>query len=120
LKPLTAIIPLLFAITTQVAFAQEADKLMASQARDSRVKLESSMKDFLVVFDTHQDGDRARLGIPLASFAEGQLNVAYDLAGRNVMAQWNFAQTSAFGTKINYRAYVGESGMVSLGVSSRF
>ena len=52
--------------------------------------------------------------------AEGQLNVAYDLSGRNVMAQWNFAQTSAFGTKINYRAYVGESGMVSLGVSSRF
>ena len=66
------------------------------------------------------DGDSARLGIPLASFAEGQLNVAYDLSGRNVMAQWNFAQTSAFGTKINYRAYVGESGMVSLGVSSRF
>jgi len=120
LKPLTALVHLLILVTCSASFAQDADKLLTAHARDSRVKLESSVKDYLVVFNSHQDLDRARVGIPLASFADGAFNIAYDLSGRNVMAQWTFAQSSAYGNKINYRAYVGDSGVVSLAVSTRF
>lgn len=120
MKPLTATAHLLLLVTCSAAFAQNADKLMVSHARDSRTKLESSVKDYLVVFNSHQDMDRARVGIPLASFADGTVNLAYDVSGRNVMAQWTFAQTSAYGNKINYRAYVGDSGVVSVAVSTRF
>jgi len=120
LKPLSAIIPLLVAVTCNASFAQNADKLLVSHARDSRTKLEASVKDYLVVFNSHQDLDRARVGIPLASFADGTVNLAYDVSGRNVMAQWTFAQSSAYGNKVNYRAYFGDSGVVSLAVSTRF
>ena len=121
MKPLSAILALLFlAVASQASFAQDADKLLTSQVRDSRMKLEASVKDYLVVFNANQDVDQARLGIPLASFAEGRVNFAYDISGRNLMAQWNFAQTSAYGNKIRYHAYVGDSGVVSLAVSTRF
>ena len=109
MKPLTALAHLLLLATCSASFAQNADKLLTAHARDSRVKLESSVKDYLVVFNSRQDLDRARLGIPLASFADGAVNIAYDLSGRNVMAQWTFAQSSAYGNKIKYRAYVGDS-----------
>ena len=92
MKPLTALAHLLLLATCSASFAQNADKLLTAHARDSRVKLESSVKDYLVVFNSHQDLDRARVGIPLASFADGAVNIAYDLSGRNVMAQWTFAQ----------------------------
>jgi delta 1-pyrroline-5-carboxylate dehydrogenase len=112
----------------QVSLAQDAglyrpsdaDALRVSEAKASRRNIEASLKDYLVVFDSGRDSDHPRLGLPLASFGDGRVNLAYDLSARHVMAQWTLAQTSAYGKKVNYRAYLGESGVVNLTMSTRF
>ncbi len=97
-----------------------ADKAMVLEADGARRKAEASLGQYLVAFDSRYDSNRKQVGLPLASLADDTLHLAYDPSGKNVMAQWRFAQTSAMGQKFNYQAYVGESGVVNFVISSKF
>jgi hypothetical protein len=97
-----------------------ADKALVSDAGHTRSKVESSLKGYLVAFDSRSESRRLKVGLPLASFADDTVQIAYDVGGKNVMAQWKFAQSQAMGQKLNYQAYVGESGTVNFVISSRF
>ena len=97
-----------------------ADKAMVLEADNTRNKVESSLKGYLVAFDSRTESRRVKVGLPLASFADDTVQIAYDLGGKNVMAQWKFAQSQAMGQKLDYQAYVGNSGTVNFVISSRF
>lgn len=97
-----------------------SDKITLARANQARSGLEMSLKDYLVAFDGRMVNERLRVGLPLASLANNRLDLAYDLAGKNVMAQWHFAQTSVGGNRLDYKAYVGASGGVSMVLSTRF
>jgi len=135
LKPRHLLILLTVAGATQGVLAQEsgalpagyattpvapADKALVSDADNARKKAEASLGEYLVAFDSRYDSNRKRVGLPLGSFADDTLHIAYDLSGKNVMAQWRFAQSSALGQKLNYQAYVGESGVVNFVISTKF
>ena len=96
------------------------DKITLARADQTRSGLELSLKDFLVAFDGRMVNERLRVGLPLASLANKQLSLAYDLAGQNVMAQWHFAQTTLGGNRLDYKAYVGATGGVSMVLSTRY
>jgi hypothetical protein len=97
-----------------------ADKVLVSEADNTRSKVASSLKGYLVAFDSRTESRRLKVGLPLASFADDTVQIAYDLGGKNVMAQSKFAQSQAMGHKLNYQAYVGEAGTVNFVISSRF
>lgn len=97
-----------------------SDKITLARADQVRSGLELSLRDYLVAFDGRMVNERLRVGLPLASLANQQLDLAYDPAGKNVMAQWHFTQTSFRGNRLDYRAYVGASGNVSMVLSTRF
>ena len=137
MKPRSTITLLLFAVTCQASLAQDSgplpsrsaarpttpadsDKTLLPEADNSRQRIETSLKNYLVAFDSRHDSNRKRLGLPLASSSDKLFNIAYDLSGRSVMVQWKFAQSSAYGNKVNYHAYVGEAGTVSLAISTNF
>lgn len=137
MKPAHLALPLL-AFTTLVSFAQlavelkpastkttavastEQDKAWQAGMDQSRAKIESSLKDYLVVFDAPNTSDGSRLGVPLVSLADNTLNLAYDSTGKGLMAQWKLFQTDERGNKLNYQAYLGSAGAVSLVISARF
>lgn len=100
--------------------ASEYDKITLAHAAQSRNKLESSLKDYLVAFNPQFVNERPRVGVPLASFANNRLDFAYDLSGKSVMAQWRLVQPAANGQRWDYQAYVGASGTVSFVISARF
>lgn len=110
----------LAACCSSLVMAQLREPITLANAEPLRNRLEASLKDYLVAFDSQLSKERYRVGLPLASFANKQVDVAYDLSGKNVMAQWRFAQSSAAGQRFDYQAYVGASGSVSLVLSSRF
>ncbi|APW43851.1 hypothetical protein [Rhodoferax saidenbachensis] len=137
MKLRTLFIALLATVAVQGVWAQESgalpagyaakqttmapvDKALVLDAGNTRGKVESSLKGYLVAFDSRAESRRLKVGLPLASFADDTVQIAYDLGGKNVMAQWKFAQSQAMGQKFNYQAYVGESGTVNFVVSSRF
>ena len=96
------------------------DRITLAKADQTRSSLEASLKDYLVAFDSQLVEERYRVGLPLASLANNQVELAYDLSGKNVMAQWRFAQSATNGKRLDYHAYVGASGAMSLVLSSRF
>lgn len=96
------------------------DQITLDHADQSRNRLEVSLKDYLVAFDSQLAKERHRVGLPLASFANNRLDFAYDLSGKNVMAQWHLNQPTAYGQRWDYQAYVGASGTFSFVISSRF
>jgi hypothetical protein len=137
LKPPFTVFLLLVAVVSPVSFAQEvglspsryanlsatqmnSDKVLLSEVDNSIKNIESNLKDYFVAFDSRHDSNRKRVGLPLTSFADGMFSVAYDISGRSLMAQWKIAQSSAYGNKISYHAYLGESGMVNFAVSTHF
>ena len=97
-----------------------SDRITLARTHQVRSSLEMSLKDYLVAFDGRMANDRLRVGLPLATLANKQLSLAYDLAGKNVMAQWHFAQTTVGGNRLDYKAYVGATGGVSMVLSTRF
>jgi hypothetical protein len=137
LKPPFTLLLLLFAVVSQVSFAQESgvvpsryasmpptsadsDKVLLSEVDKSVKRIESSLQEYFVAFDSRHDSNRKRVGLPLASFADGAVGVAFDISGRSLMVQWKITQFSAYGNKISYHAYLGESGMVNFAVSTNF
>lgn len=106
--------------TVAPATLTASDKISLTRADQTRSSLERSLKDFLVAFDGRMANERIRVGLPLASLANNRLDLAYDLAGKNVMAQWHFAQTTFGGNRLDYKAYVGPTGGVSMVLSTRF
>ncbi|MEI8028714.1 MAG: hypothetical protein WCH35_02890 [Comamonadaceae bacterium] len=137
MKPSFTALLLLVAVVSQVSFAQEAgrlppryaslsatptnsDKVLLSEVDNSIKDIESNLKEYFVAFDSRHDSNRKRVGLPLTSFADGMFSVALDISGRSLMAQWKIAQSSAYGNKISYHAYLGESGMVNFAVSTHF
>jgi len=97
-----------------------SDKVLLSEVDNSIKDIESNLKEYFVAFDSRHDSNRKRVGLPLTSFADGMFSVALDISGRSLMAQWKIAQSSAYGNKISYHAYLGESGMVNFAVSTHF
>ncbi len=91
-----------------------------SEVDQSIKNFETNLRDYFVAFDSRHDSNRKRVGLPLTSFAGGMFNVAYDISGRSLMAQWKIAQSSAYGNKISYHAYLGESGMINIAASTHF
>lgn len=98
----------------------EYDKITLAHAAQTRNKLESSLKDYLVAFNPQFVNERVHVGVPLASFANNRLDFAYDLAGKNVMAQWRLVQPTSYGQRWDYQAYVSGAGTVSFVISARF
>lgn len=89
---------------------RQSDQLMLSDANTSFRRIESSLSDYLVAFNSGQDGGRRRLGLPLASLGDSGFKVAYDLSGKSVMAQWTYSQVSPKGNSLNFQTYLGQSG----------
>lgn len=97
-----------------------ADRSLLLQADHSRSALETSLKGYVVAFDTATLRQRPRVGVPLAAFPAAGLELAYDVSGQSVMAQWRLSQPSSPGNRIEYRAFVGATGTASLVISTRF
>lgn len=96
------------------------DRAMLIEADGERKKLEASLKDVLVAFDTRYDGSRKKVGLSITSFSGSPLELAYDPGAKSMMAQVRFGQTTNAGLRFEYRAFMGESGNVNFLVSSRF
>ncbi len=139
MKPLSSLIMLVLAGSAHVSLAQETgpwsapsaaslsvvnvadpDKVLQSEMDQSRKKLELILKTYLVAFDSRHDRVRKRVGLPLASFLNGQGSIAYDFAGQNVMAQWRLSSSNLMGKKLNYHAYLGESGAIQFVIRTDF
>lgn len=92
---------------------------MIRQAGDTVRKVEASVQDLLVAYKPRHDSEMRHLGVPLLSHDSGW-GLAYDLSGKNLMAQWKLSQTQLGGTTIDYQAFVSESGQVSVTLQTRF
>lgn len=101
------------------ALNRPQDQQMLRSAGESVRKVESSVQDVLVAYKPRHDSEMRRVGVPLVS-SESGLGLAYDLSGKNLMAQWKFSQSNLGSTTVNYRAFVSESGQVSFTISSNF
>ncbi len=97
-----------------------ADQSLLLRADQSRSALESSLRGYVVAFDTAMLRTRPRVGVPLAAFSNSGLELAYDVSGQSVMAQWRLSRPSGQGNRIEYRAFVGATGTASLVISTRF
>lgn len=96
------------------------DKSLLFQADQSRSALETSLSGYLVAFDTATVRARPRVGVPLATFSSPGIELAYDVSGQSVMAQWRLSQPINQGNRIDFRAFVGATGTASLVISTRF
>ena len=96
------------------------DQEMIRNATTTVRQVETSVQDLLVTYKPRHDSEMRRVGVPLISSSDTGLGLAYDLSGKNLMAQWNFNQSNLGSTTVNYRAFLSESGQVSFTVSSRF
>lgn len=96
------------------------DRTMLIEADGERKKLEASLKDYLVAFDTRHDSSHKKVGLSITSFSGSPLVLGYDPGAKSLMAQVRFGQTINAGLRFEYRAFMGESGTVNFLVSSRF
>lgn len=139
MKPLSTLITLVFVGMIQALYAQEsgwrafpnpqnaessaavdADKLLQAHMDDSRQRLQDSLKNYLVAFDASADGEHKRVGLALGALSTRRMRVAYDPGARGLMAQWQVSDSSFAGKKLNYHAYIGESGSVQFVIRARY
>lgn len=111
--------PVSYSLTPPTAMGSK-DRTMLIEADGQRKKLEASLKDYLVAFDTRYDGSRKKVGLSITSFSGSPLALAYDPDGKSMVAQLSFGQTVTSGLRLEYRAFVGEAGNVNFQISSRF
>ncbi len=98
----------------------EADQRLLVQADNTKRKIANSVEGYLVAYNASHVDNRWHVGVPLASFSDTGLSLAYDLSGKNVMAQWKFAQKTIGHNVLEYKAYLGDAGNANLVISSRF
>jgi hypothetical protein len=96
------------------------DRALLIEADGERKKLEASLKDYLVAYDTRYDGTRKKVGLSLTSFSGTPFALAYDPGAKSMMALVRFGQSTNAGLRFEYQAFVGESGNVNFQISSRF
>jgi hypothetical protein len=113
-----AVLPSAYALTA--TSGRSVDRGLAIEADGARKKLEASLGEYLVAFDSRYDGGRKKVGLSLTSFSGSPLELAYDPGAKNMMAQVRFGQTITSGVKLNYQAFVSEAGTVNFLISSRF
>lgn len=101
-----------------------SDRALVLRADGQRKQLESSLKDYVVAFDSRVErpGElpRKTVGLAITSFSGSPLALAYDPNGKSMMAQWRSEHTTAFGQTFQYQAFVGQAGTVNFVLSSRF
>ena len=98
----------------------EQDKAMLKKADTTLKGLENSLKEYAVALKPRADSEQRHVGVPITSFGDDNLQLAYDLATKSMAAQWHFAQTKVLGQTLHYQAFIGESGTASLQLSARF
>jgi hypothetical protein len=96
------------------------DRGMNEEADRTRQKLAASLSDNLVIFSASHDTQSKRLGVPLTAFADSPLRLAYDPAGRQVMAQWTLGSLGLSGQGLQYRAYMDAAGSLGFVLSAGF
>ena len=102
------------------ALHRSEDQALIRNATTTVRQVETSVQDVLVTYQPRHDSEMRRVGVPLLASSATGLGLAYDLAGKNLMAQWNFSPSNLGNTSVRYRAFLSESGQVSFTVSSRF
>jgi hypothetical protein len=104
---------------TKPATAQ-SDRQMNEDADKTRQKIAASLSDNLVIFSSSHDAQSQRLGVPLTAFADSPFRLAYDPAGRQVMAQWTRGSLGLSGQGLQYRAYMDAAGSLGFALSAGF
>lgn len=135
---LSTFITLLMALACPLCFAQDisptvsrypanlaqpthADAALAAQMAKDRQKIAAQLRDYLVAFDASDGGQRkVRVGLPLTSFADQQVRLAYDVAGGGVMMQWHLSELTHRGTLWQFNAFVNQAKTATLAVSANF
>ena len=102
------------------ALAPETDRKIIMEAEGSRKQMEASLQGYLVALEPHHDKPNRKVGVLLTSFDGSPVSLAYDTTSSSVVAQWKLSQSAAFGQRIDYRAYAGNSGAVNFVVSAKF
>lgn len=97
-----------------------SDKTLLLQSDRSRNKLEAALSGYVVAYNSAAVGVRPRVGVPLTTIPNAGLELAYDVSGQSVMAQWRLSQPSSLGNRVDLRAFVDTSGTASLVISTRF
>jgi hypothetical protein len=98
----------------------DSDKAMLEHSRESVRALEDGVKDYLVAFRSSHDTYRWQVGLPLAELGGKSVQLAYDISGRNLMAQWTLAQSRALGEQLNYSAFLSGTGAMNFVVHADF
>jgi hypothetical protein len=98
----------------------DSDKAMLEHSRESVRALEEGVKDYLVAFRSSHDTYRWQVGLPLAELAGKSVQLAYDITGRNLMAQWTLAESKAAGERLNYSAYLSGTGAMNFVLRADF
>jgi hypothetical protein len=136
---LITLISLLLTLVCPLCWAQDASDLstfsiasldrpintdteLASELKQSKKKIESLFNEYLVAFNaSHEAGQsKLRIGLPLTSMAGDLIHFAYDVADKNIIMQWKFAQTKAYGTQWNFHAFMSQSRTASIAFSASF
>lgn len=138
MKTLNAFFKLLMTLACPLCFAQDvaqapsryatnlaqpvvADFELSASMSVKRQKIESVLQGYLVAFDASHDAQRhVRVGLPLTSFANNLVQMAYDIADHGVMLQWNLAKLSHQGTQWKFNAFVSQSKTTAITVSASF
>ena len=138
MSPLTALHTLLLIVVCPLALAQNVDtapsryaaSLVQPVSVDAQItaevdtkkkKFESIVREYLVAFNSSHDGqNQARVGLPLAAFAQNLIHVAYDLKDNSVMMQWKFSQLTKRGVEWNFNAFLSQTQTAAIVVSANF
>lgn len=100
--------------------ASESDRAMLDRAEGTVRQAESALKEVFVAYKARHDTEQWRLGLPLVTHAGSGLGMAYDMTGKNMMAQWKHSTPAVGGGSTDYRAFVGDAGQFAVSVSRRF
>jgi len=97
------------------------DTKLTKQMTNQRKQLESMIDGYLVAFNaSHGNVYRVHVGVPLATFADKLVQVAYDVADNSVMMQWNLSTLTRSGTEWKVNAFVNQSQTAAIAVSANF
>jgi hypothetical protein len=108
------------AYTAIPARLPEAARALPNDADQDSSKIAASLSNHLVVFESRNDTENKRLGIPFTAFSNSPLHLAYDPASRQMMAQWTSGSHRLSGDRLQYQTYMGATGALNFLFSARF